>query len=327
MINFDTFPKIDAHFHATTFDKVYFEIAKKYGVRFININTDAGIFPEMAEQENVALRYISDHPAVFSYIASFSMDGWEKKGWMQKIKEGIEKSINNGAVGVKIWKNIGMEVIKSDEGTYLLIDDLFFCPLFEFLSDNKIPVLAHLGEPRNCWLPLEEMTSNRNRQYYAKYPEYHAYLHPEIPDYNKQIEARDHVLKRYPALCFVGAHLGNIEWSYKELADRFDKYPNFTVDLSSRIGHLQIQSAKDYDAIRNFFIQYSDRIIYGTDAYNNPEKLQTSLVNEWHYLATYKDCETTEVDGHFKGLNLPEEALYKLYYANALKIYNRLKFV
>ena len=56
MINFDTFPKIDAHFHATAFDKIYFEIAKKYGVRFININTDAVIFPEMTEQENVALR-------------------------------------------------------------------------------------------------------------------------------------------------------------------------------------------------------------------------------------------------------------------------------
>lgn len=33
-----------------------------------------------------------------------------------------------------------------------------------------------------------------------------------------------------------------------------------------------------------------------------------------HYLATYDDCASTEVNGQFKGLNLPEEMLYKLYY-------------
>ena len=151
-----------------------------------------------------------------------------------------------------------MEVLKSSDNSYLMIDDDFFDPLFNFLNENRIPVLAHLGEPKNCWLPLEEMTSNRNRTYYTNNPEFHAYLHPEIPNYETQINARDKVLAKQPDLVFVGAHLGSLEWSYEELSKRFDLYPNFYVDLSSRLGHLLIQSAKKHDGVRDFFIAYAD---------------------------------------------------------------------
>lgn len=326
MVSFEHFPKIDAHFHSTSYNPIYGKIAQDYNVRYLNINTDANVFPSLEEQETVALTYIEKHKRYFSYITSFEMDGWESDCWYQKLFDRIKKSIQNGAVGVKIWKNIGMEIIKPSDQSYLMIDDLFFEPLFNYLSENKIPVLAHLGEPKNCWQPLDEMTSNRNRMYYANHPEFHAYLHPEIPGYDRQIKARDKVLASYPNLIFVGAHLGSLEWSIKELANRFDTYPNFKVDLSSRLGHLQMQSAKNYDGVRDFLIQYSDRILYGTDAYNNPEKLISSLHNEWKYLATNDDCESTEVSGTFKGINLPEEALIKIYYENAVNTYHGLTF-
>ena len=326
MVSLEIFPKIDAHFHSTSYNPVYEKFAKQYNVRYVNINTDTKIFPSIEEQEAVALSYIEKHKEHFAYIASFEMDHWESDDWYQKVFAHINQSVEKGAVGIKIWKNIGMEIIKSSDHSYIMIDDLFFDPLFTFLNENKIPVLSHLGEPKNCWLPLEGMTSNRNRLYYTNHPEFHAYQHPEIPNYDLQIEARDHVLEKYPDLIFVGAHLGSLEWSYEELSKRFDKYPKFKVDVSSRLGHLQIQSATKYDDIRDFFMKYTDRIIYGTDAYNNPEKLTTSLINDWKFLTTIEECESTEVSGTFKGIQLPEEYLYKIYYENAMKTYHRLTF-
>ena len=326
MISLESFPKIDAHFHSTSYDPIYEKFAKEYNVRYVNINTDAKMFPSIEEQEAVALMYIEKHKEYFAYIASFEMNNWENEGWYKKVFAHINQSVQKGAVGIKIWKNIGMEIIKSSDHSYLMIDDLFFDPLFKFLSENKIPLLAHLGEPKNCWLPLKEMTSNRNRLYYTNHPEFHAYLHPEIPNYDLQIQTRDNVLAKYPDLIFVGAHLGGLEWSYEELSKRFNKYPNFKVDVSSRLGHLQLQSAKKYDNVRDFFIMYAERIIYGTDAYNNPEKLTSSLVNEWKFLSTDEDCESTEVSGTFKGIKLPEEYLYKIYYENAIKTYHGLTF-
>ncbi|MEZ2339333.1 amidohydrolase family protein [Mucilaginibacter sp. RCC_168] len=278
----------------------------------------------MEVQESVALSYIKKAPARFAYIASFEMKGWQHPNWFKEVSNGLKRSIEQGAVGVKIWKNIGMEILKPDDKSFLMIDDPFFDPLFLFLSENKIPVLTHLGEPRNCWLPLEEMTSERNKAYYTKNPEFHAYLHPEIPSYERQIAARDYLMVKYPELTLVGAHLGSLEWSYEELAKRFDQYSNFYVDLSSRLGHLQMQSVKDYDGVRDFFIKYADRIMYGTDAYNNPEKLISSLINDWKYFTTNKYGESTEVKGAFKGIDLPENILYQLYYANAKRIYPAL---
>ena len=326
MLKFEYFPKIDAHFHSTFYNPEYEKIAKDYNVRYLNINTNAKIFPAMEVQEAVAQDYIARDPSHFAYLASFEMQGFANAGWYDKVFAGINKSIENKAAGIKIWKNIGMEILKPSDQSYLMIDDPFFDPLFTYLSENKIPVLAHLGEPKNCWLPLESMTTNRNRIYYTNHPEFHAYLHPEIPSYEKQVEARDHVLAKYHHLIFVGAHLGSLEWSYEELSKRFDRYPNFNVDLSSRLGHLLLQSVKNFDGIRDFFIQYGDRIMYGTDAYNNPERLITSLFNDWKFFTTTGYCESAEVNGVFKGIDLPEEILYKLYFDNARKVYNRLNF-
>jgi predicted TIM-barrel fold metal-dependent hydrolase len=324
MPELQSFPKQDAHFHANAFNPAYLRIAKEYSVRYLTINTDTAIFPPLDKQEAVALELIRTYPQLFAYICSFPMKGWEEKGWLETVISSIVRSVAQGAVGVKIWKNIGMELRKAD-GSFLMADDAVFDPIYRYLSDHAIPVLAHLGEPRNCWLPLEAMTTDRNRNYYQAHPEFHAYLHPEIPGYAAQLEARDNVLARYPGLIFVGAHLGSMEWSIDELAKRLDRYPNFSVDLSSRIGHLQLQSVQRYEAVQAFMIQYADRILYGTDAYDNPAKLEAALVNDWTFLATEDYGPSPEVAGTFRGLGLPEEVLYKIYYANAHRIYARLR--
>ena len=319
-MDFDKFPKIDAHFHSTYRNNIYLSIAQRYNIRFININTCANVFPPIDEQEKVAFDYINDYPDYFRYICSFPMDGWQNSGWMERTLERINCSVQHGAVGVKIWKNIGMEIRKAD-GSFLMIDDDIFAQLFTFLSEKQIPVVAHLGEPLNCWLPIEEMTSERNKLYFNNNPQYHAYLHPEIPSYERQIEARDNILQRYPKLTFVGAHLGSIEWSYTELAKRLDAYPQFAVDVSSRLGHLQLQSNNDYEGVRSFIVRYADRLLYGTDSYDNMARLETSLVNDWNYLATDNMCFSAEINAPCKGLSLPDDVLYQIYFGNAKKYY------
>lgn len=325
MIDFHTFPKIDAHFHSTFRNEVYREIAEKYNLQYININTDANVFPSVKEQEQVALSYQQTYPQIFHYICTFSMADWQSEGWMNSVKEHILHSMHRGALGVKLWKNIGMEIRKPD-GSFLMIDDAVFAPLFSFLGRHHIPVVAHLGEPLNCWLPLQEMTSERNRCYFKQNPQYHAYLHPDIPSYQQQIEARDHILQRYPDLIFIGAHLGSMEWDYRKIAAHFEAYPQFAVDLSSRLGHLQLQSEKEYEGVRRFFIRYAHRLLYGTDAYDNQVKLETALVNDWNYLATDKQCISAETGCQCKGLCLPEDVLRQIYFENAKRYYRMDKY-
>jgi len=228
--------------------------------------------------------------------------------------------MDRGASGIKIWKNIGME-LKDQNERYVMADDQEFEPVFKYLEENKIPLLAHLGEPRNCWLPEDEMTVAGDRSYYKNNPQYHMYLHPEMPSYEDQINTRDNLLEKYPDIIFIGAHLGSLEWNVDELSKRLDKYPNLKVDMAARIGHLRNQSAEDWDRVRNFLIKYQERILYATDMsvsdvnlqdFNTKtESMYQHWMNDWLYLAT----DTTLYD--IKGLMLPKEVIDKIYYENA----------
>jgi predicted TIM-barrel fold metal-dependent hydrolase len=231
-----------------------------------------------------------------------------------------------GASGIKIWKNIGMELLDST-GRYIMVDDPVFKPVFDYIEDNDIIVMGHCGEPKNCWLPLEEMTVKGNRDYYTQNPQYHMYLHPEAPSYEEQIEARDNLLEQHPRLRFIGAHLASLEWSVDELAKHLDRFPNASVDMASRINHLQYQSITNREGVRDFIINYQDRILYATDRSIRPnntdlESLKEGVLNrwknEWIFLATDSTFRSPMIDNEMiMGLQLPREVIDKIYFANA----------
>ncbi len=50
MINLNSFPKIDAHFHSTSYDPFYEKTVQDYNLHYININTNASVFPQMDKQ-------------------------------------------------------------------------------------------------------------------------------------------------------------------------------------------------------------------------------------------------------------------------------------
>ncbi|MFQ6116022.1 MAG: amidohydrolase family protein, partial [bacterium] len=196
-----------------------------------------------------------------------------------------------------------------------------------YLAKKKIPVVGHLGEPKNCWLPVEEMTVNNDKEYFKAHPEYHMYVHPEFPSYEDQIHAIERRLERHPDLKFIGAHLGSLEWSVNELAKRLDKFPNMAVDFAHRMGHIQYQSIRDREKVQDFFIQYQDRLIYGSDlkadGTDAPEdlkkRLQETWLSHWKYFTTDEMMTAPEVNGEFRGLALPREVVEKIYRTNAEK--------
>ncbi|MEG1634271.1 MAG: amidohydrolase family protein [Rikenellaceae bacterium] len=322
MIDIHDFPKIDAHIHISRFDDCYVDIARGYNMRMININTDADVFASPKKQEEVAIKYCDAHANMFAYITTFHAEDYIN-GDKKIVFDNLDKSLANGAVGVKIWKNIGME-LKNSDGEFLMASNPLFNDLYTYIIEHHTTLLAHLGEPKNCWLPLEEMTSERNRLYFSRFPQYHMFLHPNYPSYESHIEARDKIIERFPKLSFVGAHLGSLEWSIDEIAKRLDLYHNLSVDMASRINHLQLQSQKEYAAVRNFVIKYADRLIYGSDVIDDTDKMERCYMENWSYLATDSNECTLESHDKCKGLNLPYEILEKIYFSNAIDKYRKL---
>ncbi len=321
---------IDAHVHLNRRSLAKIELARKWNVKFLSINTDIPFFETLKEQEAVIHELQEQYPEGIKFITSFSTEFWNTDQWLPHALEQIKKGIANGAVGVKIWKNIGMDLsLKDKNGDFVMLDDERFDPIFEYLVKNQILLIGHQGEPRNCWLPLDEMTVISDREYFSKHPEYHMYKHLEYPSYESQMEARDHVLKKFPDLKFVGLHLFSMEYSLDEVAKRLEHFPNSKTDLAERICHVQLQAMRDWEKVRSFFIKYQDRIIYGTDVIDDGSMNDEQLVKRfkdlwqahWNFFATSEDMTAPEFEGTFKGLALPEEVLIKIFRDNAKATY------
>jgi predicted TIM-barrel fold metal-dependent hydrolase len=315
--DFQEVEKIDTHFHYLSMDGRYMEFAASQNFRLLSPNWDGEVSIDAQLEVSASMKHA--YPEQFAFFGTFSVDHFSQPDFAEKTIKRIRLCMDQGASGIKIWKNIGM-VLQDQEGNYVMIDDPVFEPVFQYLEENQIPVMGHLGEPKDCWLPEEEMTDPSDVAYYKNHPQYHMYLHPEVPSYEEQINARDHLLELHPGLDFIGAHLASLEWSVDELAVRLDRYPNLKVDLASRIYHLQYQSNLDREKVRDFMIRYQDRILYGTDdevhdlTENDGSAVEANLLrgwmSHWLYLATDSVVQV-------KGLQLPKEVIDKIYYKNA----------
>lgn len=327
MDDFEWVDKIDTHIHVFANRKSFVEQAKKDNFRLLNIMVDLSNEKELIkEQYNYCFAQKRAHPEQFEVVSSFSLEDWDHPNFVENTLAWLDKSFDHGAIGVKVWKNIGMD-FRDKDNHLIRVDDPKLDAIFNHLASKKIPLIGHLGEPKNCWLPLEEMTTNNDRDYFAENPQYHMYQHPELPSYEEQIVARDKLLEKHPDLVFIGAHMGSIEWSVDELAKRLDKFPNMCIDLAARVGQVFYQTAENREKVRDFFIAYQDRILYGTDlmdfgknnAQDLKEDMHSTWLRDWRFFVTDEEMTSDLVNKAFKGLKLPKEVVDKLYLHNAQK--------
>ncbi len=321
---YSSMDKIDAHVHIRTADPAIMEFAGSEGFKLLTINTRSDSQENIDEQKKYAMKMKDLYPDEISWLATFSMENFEEAGWADGVILKLQEDLDQGAVGFKIWKDIGM-TFQDSMGRFVLLDDPLFDPVLKFMEASSKPLLTHIGEPKNCWLPLDSMTVNGDRSYFEDHPQYHMYLHPDYPSHERLMQSRDHVLARYPGLKMIGAHLGSLEWDVDVLAERLDRYPNFAVDLAARVCHFQVQ---DNEKVQSFILKYQDRILYATDLgvidENVEDRIQW-LKNEWRsdwtYFATDSLMNSENLEGEFRGLDLDEELLRKIFHSNALNWY------
>jgi predicted TIM-barrel fold metal-dependent hydrolase len=95
------------------------------------------------------------------------------------------------------------------------------------------------------------------------------------------------------------------------------------------MGQLQYQTVNNWKKVRNFFIKYQDRILYGTDIStvqsDNPDsakaRIHETWMNDWKYLSSEDSLQSSFINSRFKGLHLPKKVLDKIYHTNAGKWY------
>jgi Amidohydrolase len=315
------FGRVDTHIHIHRDAPALLSAIKEANWRGMDIvvcPASGGETFDLETRLRATQRVSRDSGGALAWASTFDARGFEESDFTERTIARLGQTFADGAIGVKIWKNIGMS-IKGKSGAYLLPDDRALRPVYEAILKADRTLVAHLAEPDGAWLPLD--AKNPELRYYSANPQWHMHGKPGAPVKEDILRARDRLLASYPKLRVVGCHLGSDEDDLGRLAKRLDAYPNFAVDTAARVRYF---ARGDREQVRQFLTQYQDRILYATDfslREAEPEAAARSLGvihdRDW---AFFSGSEPMEYDSKpTRGLGLPEGVLRKLFRENALR--------
>ena len=264
------------------------------------------------EQLQKSVKNIADHyPNRFVVFANVDFEGVGSPNWTENAVNQLEKDVQNGARGLKIYKSLGMRY-KDTDGKRVAIDDPRLDPIWAKCGELGIPVLIHAADPKPFW---EDFDKDNERWLELK-------THPRRKRSNndpaswEQIIAEQHnIFKRHPNTTFINAHFGWYANNLGRLSELMDEMPNMYVEIAAIIAELGRQPRN----AREFFEKYQDRILFGKDSWK-PEEFPTYfrvLESDDEYFPYHKKYHAFWA---MYGMDLPDEILKKVYYKNALKI-------
>ncbi len=251
------------------------------------------------------------HPDRFVVFASLSYDDLNTPGYGKRAAARLEQDVRNGAQGLKIFKNYGMD-LKYANGERVHVDDPEFDAVWEKCAELKIPVLIHIAEPSAFFDPWDYQ--NERWEELREFPQ-RARPPSKYPPFETLIAERNRMFAKHPRTNFIAAHLAFHGNDLERMGKLFDANPNVYVDIAAVLAELGRQPYSAHD----FLVKYQDRVLMGKDIYE---------VNEykWYFRALETRDEYFEyyrkrhAFWRIYGFQVPDEVLKKIYYENALKL-------
>jgi uncharacterized protein len=234
-------------------------------------------------------------------------------GWADQAVKQLEFDIKSGAVGVgEVGKGFGLSIRKKD-GSRLKIDDPELDPIWQTLARLDVPAFIHTAEPQEFFQPLDY--HNERWLELALFPGRGHNDREAGLTFDALMTERNNLFKRHPKTRFIAAHFG---WHANDLAraaKMLDDYPNVVVEVGAILYDLGRQPRAAHD----FFVKYQDRILFGKDSFQPSEYPYYWRVFETRdeYFDYYRDYHAF---WKLYGMDLPDDVLKKLYYANALRV-------
>jgi predicted TIM-barrel fold metal-dependent hydrolase len=251
------------------------------------------------------------YPDRFVVFSNLSYDDLNTPGYGKRAAARLEQDVKNGAQGLKIFKNFGMD-LKYANGARVHVDDPEFDPVWDKCAELKIPVLIHIAEPsaffdpwdyhNERWLELKQFPGR------ARPPE-------KYPPFETLIAERNHLFAEHPKTNFIAAHLAFHGNDLERLGKTLDSLPNMYVDIAAVLAELGRQPYSAHD----FLVKYQDRVLMGKDIYDVDEYKWyfRSLETRDEYFEYYR---ARHAFWRIYGFQVPDEVLKKVYYRNALKL-------
>ncbi len=270
------------------------------------------------ELQKVVDEMVKPYPDRFVVFTQLDWTNLDAPDFGQQMVRQIDDAVARGARGLKVTKELGLRV-RYKSGKLLTVDDPNLDPIWAECGRLGIPVAIHVTDPVAFFRPLdntnerfEELIDNPDWLFYG----------PQFPSKESILEARNRMFAKHPGTTFISLHVGNWPEDLDYVSDVLNRHPNVMVEFGAREAELGRQPRR---ALR-FFVEYQDRILFGTDATPNQDMYRNYL----RWLETgdeYFDYWGSPGQGRWKiyGMDLPHDVLEKVYHRNADKIFSQFK--
>lgn len=311
VINKAKYPFIDVHGHQY---RMYEQDLSPVvaAMDTLNLQTMVNLSGGTGEVLQKALKNVQDNfPGRFVVFCNVDFEGIGNPGWTARAVKQLEADVKAGAVGLKIYKSLGLRYTDT-AGKRVMVDDPRLDPIWEKCGELGIPVLIHSADPKSFWDPFD----GDNERWLELKTRPRRKRGPDNPAPWEQIIAEQHrMFKKHPNTTFINAHMGWYANDLGRLGQLLDEMPNMNVGIGAIIAELGRQPR----FARAFFEKYQDRILFGKDSWK-PSEFPTYfrvLESADEYFPYHKKYHAFWA---MYGLDLPDPILKKVYYKNALRI-------
>ena len=247
----------------------------------------------------------------FVAFANVDLRGIDEPDFGERSARQLEEDVRNGAVGLKIFKNLGMS-LTDKSGKRVPTDDPRLDPIWRKAGQLGIPVLIHTGEPVAFWSPVDK--NNERWLELNQFPERRR-TDEKFASFEQTMGEQHNLFRKHPKTKFIAAHLGWLGHDLARLGRLLDELPNVYTEIGAVLHELGRQPR----AARAFMIKYQDRVLMGKDIWNADEYATyfRVLETEDEYFDYYRKRHAF---WKMYGLGLPDDVLKKIYYKNALRL-------
>ena len=245
------------------------------------------------------------------------------------------------AAQIASMRKIGFDGLKMVEGKPMVrrmlrlpFDGPAYGPMWSVLEELRFPIVFHVADPEEFW-DADKCPDWAMAQGWF----YGAGGFAAKEDLYREV---DEVLSLHPGLSIIFAHFYFLSADLPRAAAFLDTHPEVCFDLTPGV-EMYLNFASDIDATRDFFLRYSDRIVYGTDIgasaiVGGPEEGIDAIesAGRAQIVRTFLEAEgpfsAPEGVGHwlgldadaFHGIGLPLEVLARVYRTNFERLFGRV---
>ena len=317
------FPVIDVHNHVNDARSAGREHTPPARVVEVmdrcNIQTIVILTGEWGDRlQRVLDEMVKPYPGRFMVFTQIDWSKIDDPSFAQEMVGQIDDAVARGARGLKVLKDFGLEV-RYKSGRLLALDDPRLDPIWAECGRLGIPVSIHVTDPEAFFHPVDQY--NERYEELLAHPDW-SFYGPRFPSKEAILEARDRVFARHPNTTFISLHVANWPENLDYVSHLLDRCPNVMVEFGAREAELGRQPRR----ARRFFLQYQDRICFGTDATPSEAMYRNHL--RWLETADeYFDYWGYPGQGRWEiyGLHLPSRVLEKVYHLNAERIFSQFK--